>query len=84
MAFSLFSSKNRIVNLIVNDHSVRFVELKQAKPLLHKNGANASFPQGSLLKGRLRILIRWQIYWKSVLMSGKLKAVRFGFLFLIH
>lgn len=52
MAFSLFSSKNRIVNLVVNDHSVRFVELKQANPLLHKNGANASFP-GVITEGKI-------------------------------
>ncbi|WP_284036108.1 pilus assembly protein PilM [Neobacillus sp. 114] len=32
MVFSLFSSKNRIINLVLNDHSIRYVELKQSNP----------------------------------------------------
>ena len=39
MAFSFFSGKNRIVNLIFKDYVIRYVELKQVNPpIVHAYG----------------------------------------------
>lgn len=53
MAFSLFSSKNRIVNLVVNDHSVRFVELKQATPPAAQKWCERFLPPGVITDGKI-------------------------------
>jgi type IV pilus assembly protein PilM len=53
MAFSLFSSKNRIVNLVVNDHSVRFVELKQANPPAAQKWYERFLPPGVITDGKI-------------------------------
>ncbi|KGM45556.1 pilus assembly protein PilM [Neobacillus niacini] len=53
MAFSLFSSKNRIVNLVVNDHSVRFVELKQANPPAVQKWCERFLPPGVITEGKI-------------------------------
>ncbi|TDL77350.1 pilus assembly protein PilM [Rhodococcus qingshengii] len=53
MAFSLFSSKNRIVNLVVNDHSVRFVELKQANPPAAQKWCERFLPPGVITEGKI-------------------------------
>ncbi|MDR7077919.1 type IV pilus assembly protein PilM [Neobacillus niacini] len=53
MAFSLFSSKNRIVNLVLNDHSVRFVELKQANPPAAQKWCERFLPPGVITDGKI-------------------------------
>jgi type IV pilus assembly protein PilM len=53
MAFSLFSSKNRIVNLVVNDHSVRFVELKQSNPPAAQKWCERFLPSGVITEGKI-------------------------------
>lgn len=53
MAFSLFSSKNRIVNLVVNDHSVRFIELKQANPPAAQKWYERFLPPGVITDGKI-------------------------------
>jgi type IV pilus assembly protein PilM len=53
MAFSLFSSKNRIVNLVVNDHCVRFVELKQANPPAAQKWCERFLPPGVITDGKI-------------------------------
>ncbi|MEH7112094.1 pilus assembly protein PilM [Neobacillus niacini] len=53
MAFSLFSSKNRIVNLVVNDHSVRFAELKQANPPAAQKWCERFLPPGVITEGKI-------------------------------
>jgi type IV pilus assembly protein PilM len=53
MAFSLFSSKNRIINLVLNDHSVRFVELKQANPPAAQKWCERFLPPGIITDGKI-------------------------------
>lgn len=53
MAFSLFPSKNRIVNLVVNDHSVRFVELKQVNPPATQKWFERFLPPGVITEGKI-------------------------------
>lgn len=53
MAFSLFASKNRIVNLTLNDHSIRFVELKQANPPAAQKWCERFLPPGIITDGKI-------------------------------
>ncbi|MEH7300192.1 type IV pilus biogenesis protein PilM [Neobacillus drentensis] len=53
MAFSLFSSKNRIINLVLNDHSIRFVELKQANPPRPQKWGERFLPPGIISDGKI-------------------------------
>jgi type IV pilus assembly protein PilM len=53
MAFSLFSSKNRIINLVLNDHSVRFVELKQSAPPAAQKWCERFLPPGIISDGKI-------------------------------
>lgn len=53
MAFSLFSSKNRIINLVLNDHSVRFVELKQTNPPAAQKWFERFLPPGIITDGKI-------------------------------
>jgi type IV pilus assembly protein PilM len=53
MAFSLLSTKNRIVNLVINDHSIRFVELKQSKPPAAQKWNERFLPPGIITDGRI-------------------------------
>nr|WP_263325555.1 pilus assembly protein PilM [Neobacillus sp. Marseille-Q6967] len=53
MAFSLFSPKNRIVNLTLNDHSIRFVELKQADPPAAQKWCERFLPPGIITDGKI-------------------------------
>ncbi|MFS0775793.1 pilus assembly protein PilM [Neobacillus sp. 3P2-tot-E-2] len=53
MAFSLFSSKNRIINLVLNDHSIRFVELKQANPPAAQKWCERFLPPGIITDGKI-------------------------------
>ena len=51
MAFPLFSKKNRIVNIIINDHSIRYVELKQANSFLLNKCGERFLPHGIITNG---------------------------------
>jgi type IV pilus assembly protein PilM len=53
MAFSLFSSKNRIINLVLNDHSIRLLELKQAKPPTPLRWSERFLPPGIIADGKI-------------------------------
>ncbi|MBU8916626.1 pilus assembly protein PilM [Bacillus sp. FJAT-29953] len=53
MAFSLFSTKNRIINLVINDHSVRFLELKQANPPTPQRWNERFLPPGIITDGKI-------------------------------
>lgn len=77
MAFSLFSVKNRIINLVLNDHSIRFVELKQVNPLaVHKYGEHM-IPPGIISGGKIidaeslanileECIDEWKIHRRSI------------------
>lgn len=53
MAFSLFPSKNRTVNLIINDHSIRYVELKNARTLTPHRWGERFLPHGLITHGKI-------------------------------
>ncbi|MFZ3588332.1 type IV pilus biogenesis protein PilM [Bacillus sp. DJP31] len=53
MVFSLLSGVNKPVNIIIKDHVIRYVELKQVSPLvIHKNGERY-LPHGLIKEGRI-------------------------------
>jgi type IV pilus assembly protein PilM len=53
MAFSLFSTKNRIINLVLNDHSIRLLELKQANPPIPQRWYERFLPPGIITDGKI-------------------------------
>ena len=53
MAFSLFSTHNRILNLVINDHSIRLLELKQAKPPVPQRWNERFLPPGIITDGKI-------------------------------
>ncbi|WP_256942460.1 type IV pilus biogenesis protein PilM [Bacillus sp. OV166] len=53
MAFSLFTSKNRIINLVLNDHSIRLLELKQAIPAVAQRWCERFLPPGIISDGKI-------------------------------
>ncbi|MCQ6278265.1 type IV pilus biogenesis protein PilM [Bacillus sp. EB600] len=53
MALSLFSLRNRIVNLVINDHSIRFLELKQANPPTAQRWCERFLPPGIINDGKI-------------------------------
>ncbi len=53
MAFSLFSVQNRIINLVLNDHSIRFLELKQAAPPIPQRWSERFLPPGIISDGKI-------------------------------
>ncbi|GHH97185.1 type IV pilus biogenesis protein PilM [Neobacillus kokaensis] len=53
MALSLFSPKNRIINLVLNDHSVRLLELKQVNPPAAQRWSERFLPPGVITDGKI-------------------------------
>ncbi|WP_066292847.1 type IV pilus biogenesis protein PilM [Bacillus sp. FJAT-29937] len=53
MAFSVFSRKNRIINLVINDYSIRFVELKNTNPLSIYRWGQRFIPFGIVRDGKI-------------------------------
>lgn len=53
MTFSLFTPKNRIINLVLNDHSIRFLELKQTEPPSAQRWSERFLPPGIIRDGKI-------------------------------
>jgi type IV pilus assembly protein PilM len=53
MAFSLFSSKNRIINIVLTDHSIRMLELKQVNPPAAQRWSERFLPPGIITEGKI-------------------------------
>jgi type IV pilus assembly protein PilM len=77
MVFSLFTPKNRMINLVINDHSIRFVELKQANPPTVQKWRERFLPPGIISDGKItdmdslaNIMVEciedWKIHRRSV------------------
>lgn len=49
----LSSPKKRIVNLIINDHSIRYLDLKQANPTLSYKWGERFLPSGIVSNGKI-------------------------------
>jgi type IV pilus assembly protein PilM len=54
MAFSLFSSRSKVVNIVINDHSIRYVELKQKNPALPLHYGQRYLPPGIIMDGKIQ------------------------------
>lgn len=53
MALSFFSKKNRIVTIIINDHFIRYVELKQTNPPVVAKWGERLLPNGMMSNGKI-------------------------------
>ena len=53
MAFSLITAKNRHANLVINDHSIRFVELLRSNPLTIHKWREHDLPPGIISGGKI-------------------------------
>ncbi|WML47376.1 pilus assembly protein PilM [Neobacillus sp. PS3-34] len=53
MSFSLSVRKNRTVNLILNDHSIRYLDLKQTNPPVAQKWGERFLPPGIISEGRI-------------------------------
>jgi type IV pilus assembly protein PilM len=53
MAFSLFPGRNKIVNIVINDHSIRYVELKQKNPVIPNHYGQRYLPSGIISDGKI-------------------------------
>ena len=54
MAFSLFSQKNRIANIIITDRFIRFVELKHSNPPVAGKWGERLLPGGIISNGKIQ------------------------------
>lgn len=53
MDLTLFSRKKRVINIIINDHSIRYLELKQAKPPIPLKWGERLIPNGIITNGKI-------------------------------
>ncbi|WP_174729841.1 type IV pilus biogenesis protein PilM [Mesobacillus harenae] len=53
MAFTLFPRRNKVVNLVFNDHSIRYVEVKQTNPPQPQRWGERLLPSGIIAEGRI-------------------------------
>lgn len=53
MDLSLFSFKKQVVNIIINDHSIRYLELKQANPPIPHKWGERLLPNGIVVNGKI-------------------------------
>ncbi|MEH7123951.1 pilus assembly protein PilM [Bacillus sp. JJ1532] len=79
MALSLFLRKNRIINLIINDYSIRFVELKQTNPLSIHRWGERFIPFGIVRDGKIIDHETLEMILEECLADWKIqkRAVRF-------
>jgi type IV pilus assembly protein PilM len=54
MALSLFSGRSKVVNLVLNDHSIRYVELKQKNPAIPHQYGQRYLPPGIISDGKIQ------------------------------
>lgn len=54
MAFSLFSGRSKVVNIVLNDHSIRYVEVKQKNPATPLHFGQRYLPPGIISDGKIQ------------------------------
>lgn len=54
MAFSFFSGRSKVVNLVLNDHSIRYVELKQKNPVIPHHFGQRLLSPGIITDGKIQ------------------------------
>lgn len=54
MAFSFFSGRSKVVNIVLNDHSIRYVELKQKNPVIPHRYGQRFLPPGIITDGKIQ------------------------------
>lgn len=53
MVLSRFSRKGNVVNLVINDHAIRYLELKQVKPPIASKWGERLLPNGIINNGKI-------------------------------
>ena len=54
MVFSLFSGRSKVVNIVLNDHSIRYVEMKQQNPAIPLHYGQRYLPPGIISDGKIQ------------------------------
>ncbi|PLR93713.1 type IV pilus biogenesis protein PilM [Bacillus sp. T33-2] len=54
MALSLFSGRSRVINIVINDHSIRYVEMKQKNPPVPLHFGERFLPAGIISDGKIQ------------------------------
>lgn len=54
MVFPLFSGRSKVVNIVLNDHSIRYVELKQTNPVIPLHYGQRYLPPGIITDGKIQ------------------------------
>lgn len=53
MVFSRLTRKGHVVNIVINDHSIRYLELKQTKPPIASKWGERLLPNGIITNGKI-------------------------------
>ncbi|WHX39481.1 pilus assembly protein PilM [Mesobacillus sp. AQ2] len=54
MAFPFFSGRSKVVNIVINDHAIRYVELKQKNPAIPLHYGQRFLPPGVISDGKIQ------------------------------
>jgi type IV pilus assembly protein PilM len=80
MAFRLFSFQRKIANIVVKDHVIRYVELKQRHPLVVHKCGERWLPEGVVREGKIVDEERFMLIMEECVAEWKLKNRRIRFL----
>ncbi|MFE8703444.1 type IV pilus biogenesis protein PilM [Cytobacillus sp. FJAT-54145] len=80
MAFSLLPRKNRTVNLIINDHSIRYVEIKQHNSIIPYKWGERYLPFGLITNGKINDLETLSNILEECIEEWKIKKRQVRFL----
>ncbi|MDQ0414179.1 MULTISPECIES: type IV pilus biogenesis protein PilM [Mesobacillus] len=54
MAFSIFTGRKKVMNLVINDHSIRYIEVKQRNPIVIAAKGERLLPAGIISEGKIQ------------------------------
>lgn len=54
MALSIFTGRKKVINLVMNDHSIRYIELKQRNPIVVSAKGERFLPAGIISDGKIQ------------------------------
>ncbi|GMB07466.1 type IV pilus assembly protein PilM [Thermolongibacillus altinsuensis] len=80
MVFRLFSFRKKIANIVVKDHVIRYVELKQRHPLVVHKCGERFLPEGIIRDGKIVDEERFMLIMEECVTEWKLKNRRIRFL----
>lgn len=79
MAFSFKFRKGRPVNLMIKDHVIRFIELKQTNPLVVQSYGERYLPAGVVKNGKIEKYEQLALIFEECIDEWKLKKKRVCF-----